>query len=167
MLMTEEEKTALHIHTRTEKKGKKKKKGDVLIIRRIFCCHGVFVSTKEWEKRSRRSWEHEKRKEKESKRETYYNEKKTNRQHATICQSSRYIQISNKKKTLETNKSIFIFEFRCSKWQLISVVFFPSFSLFFSRKILVSILTVHSYHYHRCVMYFLRKNDKSKKKKRR
>jgi hypothetical protein len=32
---------------------------------------------------------YEKRKEKESTKETYYREKKTNRQHATICQSSR------------------------------------------------------------------------------
>jgi DNA-directed RNA polymerase subunit H (RpoH/RPB5) len=49
MLMTEEKKCHIHTHTRTEKKGRTRK-GDVLIIRRTFCCHGVFVSTKDEER---------------------------------------------------------------------------------------------------------------------
>jgi hypothetical protein len=43
-----EEKNAIYTHSYTDRK--KRRKGDVLIIRRTFCCHGVFVSTKDEEK---------------------------------------------------------------------------------------------------------------------
>jgi len=48
--MTEEKKLP-YTHTCTDRKKRRRRrrrrKGDVLIIRRTFCCHGVFVSTKE------------------------------------------------------------------------------------------------------------------------
>jgi hypothetical protein len=50
--MTEEEKKLPYTHTYTDRKKRRRRrrrrrKSDVLIIRRTFCCHGVFVSTKE------------------------------------------------------------------------------------------------------------------------